>query len=157
MQRETQAFCSRREESSRVRLSRRAHGTLPQVVAEAHIRLPRHLRKPQALLRWKLNGGHRRVSSLSPILAVANAKRNGDGGRGSTLLPSPQRFPHLLNDRVIRAPLAMEIVHRGGQKMRTPLRTDPANIFEYRGQELVFVGVVACFATQPAVGCLHEQ
>src|SRR5262249_46767644 len=51
----------------------------------------------------------------------------------------------------------MEIVYRSRQKMWSPLGTDPTNIFQHRSQELVFVCVVAGFATQPAVGGLDEQ
>lgn len=69
----------------------------------------------------------------------------------------PQCFPCLLNDWIIGTLVPVEIVDGGSRQVRTPLATDPRGVFENRGQELVFMAVIACLAAQPAMGRLHEQ
>src|SRR2546429_473007 len=53
-----------------------------------------------------------------------------------------QRLLNLLADWVIGRLLAVEVVDRGGKQVRLPRRTDTRRVFENRGQELVFVGVI---------------
>jgi len=69
----------------------------------------------------------------------------------------PQCLLDVLDDRVIRSLRAVEVVDRGSQEMGLPRRTDQRRILEYRGQKLVFVGVIICFAAQPAMRRLHEH
>src|SRR5205809_3090640 len=67
-----------------------------------------------------------------------------------------QGLPRLVHDRIVGALVPVEIVDGSSQEVRTPLATDPPGVFQNRGQELVFVAVIARLAAQPAMGGLYE-
>src|SRR5262249_53121107 len=75
----------------------------------------------------------------------------------ATSVPSPvlvfhsssaQCLPRLLNDCVVWTLVAVEVVHRGCQQVRSPFGTDPADILEHGSKDLVLVRVVARLAAK---------